>query len=37
MRPAVFDFASANGLKILQINHKHKDLEQLFSELTHAQ
>ncbi len=37
MRPAVFDFASANGLKILQINHKHKDLEQLFSELTYAQ
>ncbi|GET46241.1 gliding motility-associated ABC transporter ATP-binding subunit GldA [Capnocytophaga felis] len=34
MRPAVFDFAKENGLKILQINHKHKTLEQLFSELT---
>ncbi|MDO4229937.1 MAG: gliding motility-associated ABC transporter ATP-binding subunit GldA [Capnocytophaga sp.] len=34
MRPMVFDFANSNGLKILQINHKHKDLEQLFAELT---
>ena len=34
MRPAVFDFAKENGLKILQINHKHKDLEQIFAELT---
>lgn len=34
MRPIVFDFANANGLKILQINHKHKDLEELFAELT---
>lgn len=34
MRPAIFDFAKENGLKILQINHKHQDLEQLFSELT---
>lgn len=34
MRPTVFDFANENGLKILQINHKHKDLEQLFAELT---
>lgn len=34
MRSAVFDFANNNGLKILQINHKHKDLEQLFTELT---
>lgn len=34
MRPVVFDFANANGLKILQINHKHKDLEELFAELT---
>ncbi|ATA88515.1 gliding motility-associated ABC transporter ATP-binding subunit GldA [Capnocytophaga stomatis] len=34
MRPAVFDFAKENGLKILQINHKHKTLEQLFTELT---
>ena len=29
MRPAVFDFAKENGLKILQINHKHNDLEDL--------
>ena len=34
MRPLVFDFAKENGLKILQINHKHKDLEQIFAELT---
>ena len=34
MRHAVFDFAKENGLKILQINHKHKDLEQIFAELT---
>lgn len=34
MRPYVFDFAKENGLKILQINHKHKSLEQLFAELT---
>ncbi|GJQ05945.1 gliding motility-associated ABC transporter ATP-binding subunit GldA [Capnocytophaga cynodegmi] len=34
MRPVVFDFAKENGLKILQINHKHKTLEQLFTELT---
>lgn len=34
MRPTIFDFAKENGLKILQINHKHQDLEQLFSELT---
>ena len=34
MRPAVFDFAKENGLKILQINHKHKDLEELFISLT---
>lgn len=34
MRPHVFDFAKENGLKILQINHKHKSLEQLFAELT---
>ena len=37
MRPKVFDFANTNGLKILQINHKHKDLEQLFAELTKYQ
>ena len=34
MRPAVFDFAKENGLKILQINHKHNDLEELFINLT---
>ena len=34
MRPAVFDFAKENGLKILQINHKHNDLEELFISLT---
>lgn len=34
MRPTVFDFAKENGLKILQINHKHKDLEQTFIQLT---
>ena len=34
MRPAVFDFAKENGLKILQINHKHKDIKQIFAELT---
>lgn len=30
----VFDFALNNGLKILQINHKHQDLEHLFNQLT---
>lgn len=34
MRPAVFDFAHDNGLKILQLNTKNKNLEQLFRELT---
>ena len=34
MRPTVFDFAKENGLKILQINHKHKDLEETFIQLT---
>ena len=34
MRPAVFDFAKENRLKILQINHKHNDLEELFISLT---
>ena len=34
MRPTVFDFAKENGLKILQINHKHNDLEELFISLT---
>ncbi len=34
MRSKLFDFALENGLKILQMNHKHTDLEQLFTELT---
>lgn len=34
MRSEVFDFALNNGLKILQINHKHQDLEHLFNQLT---
>ncbi len=33
-RPAVFDFAQENGLKILQMNQKLKNLEALFHELT---
>lgn len=34
MRPSVFDFAHDNGLKILQLNQKNKNLESLFRELT---
>ncbi|MBW1294323.1 gliding motility-associated ABC transporter ATP-binding subunit GldA [Aquimarina litoralis] len=34
MRPAVFDFAHDNQLKILQLSRKNKDLESLFRELT---
>ena len=34
MRPVVFDFAHDNGLKILQLNRKNKNLESLFRELT---
>ena len=34
MRSEVFDFALNNGLKILQINHKHQNLEHLFNQLT---
>lgn len=34
MRPTVFDFAHDNGLKILQLNQKNKNLESLFRELT---
>jgi ABC-2 type transport system ATP-binding protein len=34
MRPAIFDFAHDNGLKILQLNQKNKNLESLFRELT---
>jgi len=34
MRPTVFDFATANGLKTLQINQKNKNLEAIFREIT---
>ncbi|UOB18843.1 gliding motility-associated ABC transporter ATP-binding subunit GldA [Abyssalbus ytuae] len=34
MRPVVFDFAHDNGLKILHLNTKNKNLETLFKELT---
>lgn len=34
MRSTVFDFAHDNGLKILQLNQKNKNLESLFRELT---
>jgi ABC-2 type transport system ATP-binding protein len=34
MRPAVFDFANANGLKILRLNRKNKNLEAVFREVT---
>lgn len=34
MRPAVFDFAHDNGLKILKLNQKNASLESLFRELT---
>jgi ABC-2 type transport system ATP-binding protein len=34
MRPVVFDFAQANGLKTLQLNQKNKNLEALFREVT---
>jgi ABC-2 type transport system ATP-binding protein len=36
MRPEVFDFAHDNGLKILQLHQKHKNLEELFRDLTKA-
>lgn len=36
MRSAIFDFATENGLKILQINHKHNSLETIFSKYTHS-
>ncbi len=36
MRPAIFDFANTQGLKILQMRQKNKNLEQLFKELTQA-
>ena len=34
MRPMVFDFANANGLKTLQLNQKNKNLETVFREMT---
>ena len=34
MRPIVFDFAQDNGLKILNLTTKNKNLESLFRELT---
>ncbi len=34
MRPVLFDFAQANGLKILQMQQKLQNLEDLFHELT---
>ncbi len=34
MRPAVFDFAHDNGLKIVQLNLKNKNLEAIFREMT---
>lgn len=34
MRPAIFDFAHDNGIKILQLNLKNKNLESIFRELT---
>ncbi|SDR74296.1 gliding motility-associated ABC transporter ATP-binding subunit GldA [Christiangramia echinicola] len=36
MRPTIFDFAHDNGLKTLQLNHKTKNLESLFAELTNS-
>ncbi|SEN45919.1 protein involved in gliding motility GldA [Flavobacterium sp. CF108] len=34
MRPAIFDFATENGLKTLQLNQKNKNLEAVFREIT---
>ncbi|MCK8142896.1 gliding motility-associated ABC transporter ATP-binding subunit GldA [Flavobacterium sp. I-SCBP12n] len=34
MRSVVFDFATANGLKTLQLNQKNKNLEAVFREIT---
>jgi ABC-2 type transport system ATP-binding protein len=34
MRPTVFDFATENGLKTLQLNQKNKNLETIFREIT---
>ena len=37
MQAKVFDFAHDNGLKILQLNQKNKNLEDLFISLTNPQ
>lgn len=34
MRGIVFDFAKANGLRTLKLNHKNKNLESVFIEIT---
>ncbi|MBF4514836.1 gliding motility-associated ABC transporter ATP-binding subunit GldA [Flavobacterium sp. ANB] len=34
MRPSIFDFATENGLKTLQLNQKNKNLEAVFREIT---
>lgn len=34
MRPVIFDFATENGLKTLQLNSKNKNLETVFREMT---
>ena len=34
MRPAIFDFAQENGLKILELSSKNQKLENLFTGLT---
>ena len=34
MRPKIFDFAQQNGLKILELNAKNKNLENIFTTLT---
>jgi len=34
MRPVLFDFANEQGVKILQMHRKNKNLEQLFKEIT---
>jgi ABC-2 type transport system ATP-binding protein len=34
MRPVIFDFANEQGLKILQMHQKNKNLEQLFKDIT---
>jgi len=35
MRPELFDFAQRNGLKILDMHKKNKNLEQMFKEIIH--